>query len=205
MSDEPGRERAFILYRVQGQTCAAVARELGTSAPSVIRWARAFEKQFPERARQLLEGAGAPGGSAFLARIGREHARQSAPPPAAAAGDDDTPDDDELETSDDALDAMSVVKRAIKANKQLAEQALAEGNHTIAARVGRDLGMLIRDLRALEKTQRIDENVMHVSRAEIDAAYESVLEKARIVCDKPLLCAECGRRLSVRLAGGEDE
>jgi transposase-like protein len=204
VSDEPGRERAFLLYRVQGQTCAAVARELGTSAPSVIRWARAFEKQFPERARQLLEGVGAPGGSAFLARIGREHARQSAPPPAAAVAADDV-DDEELDADDESFDVLSVIKRAIKANKRLAEQALAEGNQTVAARVGRDLTALIRDLRNAEKTMRTDENVMHVSRAEIDAAYASVLEKARVVCDKPLLCSECGRRLSVRLAGGEDE
>ncbi len=206
MSDEPGRERAFIAYRVNNRTCADVARELGTSAPSVIRWARAFEKQYPERARQMLAAApplGVPGGSEFLARIGREQ-RASAVP--VRMPDDEPPelDADDFEVEADAYDAMSLLKRAIKANLELARSAEAERNMTLVSRCNRDLLGLVNHMKGLEKMQRSDENVLHVARSDIDAAYASVLEKMRVVCDKPLLCSECGRKLSVRLAGAEE-
>lgn len=138
--------------------------------------------------------------SAFLARL-RAECEGKTP-------NTEAPSERTAEPPPDGLtdpDLLSFVRSSMRAAQGLAGEARAAGNFAAGQRATRDAAAFAAIAARLEKVERADENVLRISRAEIDAAYESVLEKARIVCERPLLCADCGRRLSVRLAGGDDE
>lgn len=117
------------------------------------------------------------------------------PPPAATP----TPPAADAEPFDSSASALEVCRR-------LLADAVADTNsadRTIAQRSRRDAGNLAILLARLEKSERADENMLHISRVEIDEAIAGVLAKSRALCEKPLVCAECGRQIAVLMAEGE--
>jgi hypothetical protein len=201
--DAADRARAYDLVKRQGKTLSAVGKLMKVSRETARKWVAQVE----------AERSAPAAGSAFLARLAVEHAERekaASTPPGPPTGPEgfDLGDDaelgaDVLEVDDESIDAMSVLKRAIRSNRELARAAAADGNMTIVSRCNRDLIGLVNHLKGLEKAQRTDENTLHVSRADIETAWESVLEKSRAVCEKPLLCAECGRKIAVLMAEGK--
>jgi hypothetical protein len=57
----------------------------------------------------------------------------------------------------------------------------------------------------LEKGVAEDADVLRVSRAEITQAMAGVRGRVEAMCARPLLCADCGRKLSLMWGGVRDE
>jgi hypothetical protein len=116
------------------------------------------------------------------------------PPPAAPP----TPTATDAEPFDSSASALEVCRRLLA--DAVADTSSAD--RTVAQRSRRDAAGLAILLARLEKSERADEDVLHVSRADIEEAMASVMEKSRALCEKPLLCAECGRQIAVLMAEG---
>lgn len=190
---------AFELVRKRGFSLGAAAKSLGVSRSSIRNYVEREQK------RRDANPAAAPSGFMDLVRTRAEGAPAKAPskpPPAPVVEVDEQADE---EDDDAPLDAVGYIRRQIKETERLGKQALAEGNMTLAQRCGRDVGNLMPVLARLEKMQRDDETTLHVSRAEIDSAIASIEDSYKTICDRPFVCAECGRAIRMRDASDGEE
>lgn len=202
--DAARRERAFVLYHVEGKGVAAVARELGTSAASVIRWARSFEQREPVRAEQLRRGVTTEAPAGFMAQVRArvEGARQvAAVEMGKALGLDMPPADDTADAADDEeLDDLSNESLLEFVKKQIRDaRAMAETSEK-REHIMRTIAGMLPVLDRLEKRMRDGNDTLHVPRAEIDAAISDITQNFEAVCDQPFTCAECGRAVRRRKA-----
>lgn len=204
MNDAAKRERAFVRYHVEGATVADVARELDTSKASVIRWARAFEKAEPLRAAQLRAGVASKDAASapavgFMAQLrARVEAAAPAPPVELEEVSSEAAEDDAPPTDDDDLSNESLL--------ELVRGLIREARNTAATsdkreHVMRTIAGMLPVLDRLEKRMRDADDVLHVSKTEVDQAIHDITENFSAVCDQPFTCAECGR--DVRRARAE--
>lgn len=193
MSTDANRERAFDLYHVRGMTCAAAAKELGTSAPSIIRWARAYQKHNPEAAAAKLaagkqqvaqqeQAIAATNVKGFMAQVAERVGTKPA-------------EDDETEGP---VDAIVLHQQAISRLNKAIEDANANNNIDAVGHLMRTLQGLVTGLRQLEKAKKQDEGVFHISMTEVEQA------KARMERELPYIdqfgdrCVDCGKLFRMR-------
>jgi hypothetical protein len=205
-------ETAFRRYVVENAKCEDVARELGTSTASVIRWSRKWEKDHPAQAHELRRAASAnepPKPVGFMAVVAARVAAEPKPPPpspvpkASTKGDPTDGDDEDeapAELPPDA-DALTIVKHQIRELRRYIEAARKSGNIETVQRFTRSIVELVNAQRQLEKAQRLDDGVIVASAAEIDDAIKSIDEKVQAVAPEPLVCSDCGRKMRRRKAG----
>jgi len=189
LTGEALEREAFELVRNRGHSQGEAARLLKVSRGSIKNYVAR------EQARRDASASKAPEGFLDMVRARaaseeRPPRMQSAPPPAPTL-----PPAPPLPEGDEPLDAVGYVRAQIEYTRRLGEQARAEGNMTLAQRCGRDVGNLMPVLARLERMAKDDETTLHVSRAEVNAAIQSVRDQYTAICDRPLLCEECGQRM----------
>lgn len=192
MSTDANRAKACRMQRA-GQSLREIGRAFDVSAPTVKRWC--------EQHRAAL-AAGEPGALAA-------EAAESAAPEDPVAPLEELPavaDVDDIPAAPAATpelvaDAMATTRAMLRRTQELQAEAQRAGNHKLAQMHGRDAAGLVTLLARLEKTHKSDADTLHISRDEIARAFESVRDKAALICARPLLCAGCGRALSAKLAG----
>lgn len=114
----------------------------------------------------------------------------SAPPVAAPP----EPARDEPASEADLLDALRDMLRQLLDD---AKASRAVGNMTAVARSMRDAGNLTNTIARIEGRQADDADVLRIPRSEIAEAMAGVTARLQAIADRPLLCAECSRKLSV--------
>jgi hypothetical protein len=97
-------------------------------------------------------------------------------------------------------DSLAVLRAMRRDLFKGAEQAKQVGNMTAYQRIMRDVANLSPVIAREEKAGREDRDVLRVSKSEIDEAMAAVNARVEQLCARPLLCAECGRKLSVKWA-----
>lgn len=115
-----------------------------------------------------------------------------------------TPPPEASEEPADDAPALVQVRYLVSEAREQIRKANAIGDSQLAQRQVRNAAYLSNVLARLEKVEAADSDLLRFSKREIDQAMASLLERVRAVCDRPLLCAECSRQLSVDLgtAGG---
>lgn len=207
-------ERCFRLYRIEGKTGREVAQILDTQQPNVTRWAQRFEQKFPERARAMITEAQQAAGmrrtksganvhtprSAFLERVRDEVDRVQDEPaiPGFEADDADEPPDDDAQPVD--VDATAMARRLLANVERRARNAERDGDHVTATRCGSQAADLMIVIARLERLSKEGDDVLHISRADIEKTWKEVMAKARVVCSRPLVCEHCGKAMMVAFA-----
>ena len=96
--------------------------------------------------------------------------------------------------------------RAMQAEQlRLADEAFAVGNYSAAQRAMRDASNLSLVIARIEREQRSDDDMLHISRADIATARDAYRERVRALLARPLLCAHCSRELSIAWVSGDSE
>lgn len=84
---------------------------------------------------------------------------------------------------------------------RLAREARTAGNYTAAQGFASQAVKLSHVIPRLEKSEAVDGDSVRYSRAEIDDAMRTVRERWAALLARPLLCHDCGRKLSASFAG----
>lgn len=95
-------------------------------------------------------------------------------------------------------DPVALVKQLIKEQRAAMyadRQAGARG--TAISSAAATLEKLVKTLKQLEEGERKQSDGIVVSSAELARIHASLAERIRSICNRPLLCAECSRSLSV--------
>ena len=100
---------------------------------------------------------------------------------------------------DESADALTITRELLTDARRELARAQAVGNSLVAQRYSRNAAALARALADLERRSVDDSDVLRVSRSEITAAMSRVRERVRKLAERPLLCQDCGRALSVML------
>jgi arginine repressor len=117
---------------------------------------------------------------------------------------------DEAEPDIDGLivegDHLATLRNLLTSQLKRAAQADKLGNATAAQRAGKTAADLANTIAREEHRTADERDVLKIRRAQIDEAMASVLTRVvGILSRGPLLCSECGRKLSAKLAGREIE
>lgn len=120
---------------------------------------------------------------------------------AAAPAEPEAPPVDAVTSQEDAL---AFTRRMLADTLKRAKDAEVVGNYSAAQRAGRDASALVTVLARLEKTTADEDDAVRVSRKEIDETMAQLEERMRAICDRPLLCSECSRELSIDWGEGGD-
>ncbi len=75
--------------------------------------------------------------------------------------------------------------------------AKADGNHTAAQRAMANATALANTIARLEKNMADNADELRISRAEIDEARATVRARLTALAERPILCADCGKELSL--------
>ena len=184
---DPDTVAAAVAAVRAGESLRDVGRRLGVSQTTVSRWAKAAASAAPAPADTTP--APPAGGGALLERLrGR----------AAAADDGADPPPDPFADIDPA-DSLGMLRRMRAESLRIAAQASAEGNHSAAQRAMRDAAGLAPVIAREERRHADDADTLHFSRDQIAAAQERMRARVAALASRPLLCADCGRELSIRL------
>ena len=169
-----------------GSSPADVAAAAGVSEACIKQWRKRYGNGDPALAPRTSIPA------ALAAR-----AASRAAPPLDAAPPTEPPKPSVFAAL--AADATPLARnRAMQAEQlRLADEAFAVGNYSAAQRAMRDASNLSLVIARIEKEQRSDNDLLHISRADIAAARASYTERVRALLARPLLCAHCSKALSV--------
>lgn len=167
----------------KGRSSREVAAELATlgvpvSHMTVARWAKQWPAQQARAAEPGPMVAPAPRPNALAADLA---ARKAATPPPPVINASDT-----LGTLRGMLEGFLLEAHRSK-----------EGNPRLAATLGKAASDILDQIRKIEARQAEDQSQMRVSREEIAKAHAAMLERAKALCARPLLCADCGRKLAI--------
>jgi|SRR6185369_4969760 len=123
----------------------------------------------------------------------RRSKAKASTPRQALAGRAPAPPEQEPDADPGTLEAMrAILTRTIR---EVEAQRII--NPKLAQQLGRDVGTYAAIVSRLEKGAEDDADQLRFSRREVDQAMTALLERVKAVCDRPLLCAECSRKLSV--------
>ncbi len=181
----------------KGRSSREVAAELATlgvpvSHMTVARWAKQWaERQKATTAptpvaahatgRKTVGGAeaiGAPRPNPLAAEI---EARKAATPPAPPV---------------DTSDTLGTLRGLLESFMGEAHRS-REGNPRLATTLAKSAADVLDQIRKIEARQAEDENCLRLSRDEIAKAHAAALERFKALCDRPLLCSDCGRKLAI--------
>jgi len=184
-----------------GRSAADVAREIGNgiNEDTIRKWAKLAHVQkgaatpdtrevtLPSRLRAFagdLDGMSTMGEYAALCRL------------AAEALENRVPDEDVT-----GEDLKGHARRTLSALSANARKSLATGNHTAAQRSLSAIGKLINDLARIESREGADDDVITVSRRDLEAAEVDYSELVRKTLERGLLmCARCGADVARELS-----
>jgi hypothetical protein len=99
----------------------------------------------------------------------------------------------EINPADLVASQQSMINTLLK----LADDAKKVGNVTAAQRAMRDAQGAMTVLARLKRDLSGDADVLKISRAEIDDAMASVTARAWQLTQRPFVCQECGRKVSI--------
>lgn len=174
---DPELVAAAFELRAAGCPLREIAETLGVTAPTVKRW---LDDPPPAP-------VAAPSSPAGPLPSHMAPARSEIKP--VAVGDDIT----------------QVVQAMLERTLQRSADAEAGGNHTAAQREGRDAAALVTVLARVKAEGADDPSVLRISRADVLKIEESLRERVAAICNRPLLCSACSRRLSVQWGTGTFE
>lgn len=170
---DPVKVRAALERAASGQSAPEIARALHVSARTVLNWVERYGEPAAPEPPPL--------------------APPEAPP--AEPEDEDEPDD--------GASSLERMRRMMRDLQRDARVARKRGNLRDAQRILRDSVALSATIARLEKAQQADGGAVHASRADIEAALQRHRENVRQLCERPLLCAHCGRELSIKWGQGK--
>ncbi len=98
------------------------------------------------------------------------------------------------ELTGDTLDQTRQMLARSLAQSKAAEK---DGNHTAAQRYMAIATGLTNTIARLEKNQADNADELRISRVEIDDAREMVRTRLMALAERPMLCAGCGKKLSI--------
>lgn len=188
----------------KGRSSREVAAELATlgvpvSHMTVARWAKQWPAQqaraaapvlpstsgppVPIRTKPAPERPGAPAtGTPRPNPLAAEiEARKSATPPAPPV---------------DTSDTLGTLRGLLESFMGEAHRS-REGNPRLATTLAKSAADVLDQIRKIEARQAEDENCLRLSRDEIAKAHAVALERFKALCDRPLLCSDCGRKLAI--------
>ena len=103
-----------------------------------------------------------------------------------------------------AAGSLETLRSVVADARRDCDTARAVGDAQNAQRWSRTIAMLMPVLRRAESDAQAKTDVLAISRKEIDEGMAGVLTRVTAILDRgPLVCADCGRKLSARLAGRE--
>lgn len=156
-----------------GASLREAAATLGVTAPTIKRWIDAPAEPPPERPA-------------------------SAPPPPAELPAHMKPPEVAPLVAVDPDDPIALVKQLIREQREAIYADRASGARGQSVSSGAAvLEKLVKTLKQLEEGQRKESEGIVISAAEIARIETSLAERIRAVCNRPLLCAQCSRELSV--------
>jgi predicted transcriptional regulator len=109
------------------------------------------------------------------------------------------------EPEEEDADTLTTMRRMLQDTLKRAREAEAVGNFNTAQKSGRDAAALVNTITRLERLTAADADVLRISRTEIEERRKKVRERIRATLDRPLLCAECNRKLSVLWGTGKKD
>lgn len=181
---DPDTVRIALEFVSTGMSHDDVAAEMGLSASTIGSWVKRY------------------GGGKVISRTVAPAAKARAEARAAEPEPSDEPDADPAEAGDDDL-----VASLLRLQKEMHDEARASkrlGNMTAAQRGLKAVADLAPLIARLKRAAKDDRDVLRVSRSEIDRAHADHRERLHKLLDRPLLCAKCGRELSVEWGHGKD-
>lgn len=162
-----------------GKSLRHVAQVFGLTQTTIARWRDEDKEPATKPAR------GRPAKAKVLAL--------PEPPP--------EPEEDggaELEDVPDDADTLTTVRAMSRNMKVMARRAERDGNHTAAQRYMRDAAGLVPVIARLEKLAGEEGEILKVSKAQIELAMKGVRDRVETLTARPLLCADCGCKLSIQ-------
>lgn len=101
--------------------------------------------------------------------------------------------------------ALQVVRELLAEARAQFAAASACGDSASAQRYARTAAGLTPVLARLEREDREVDGAVRISPAEAAKTRESVIERIKAICNRPLLCSKCSRELSVFFGTGLSE
>ncbi len=136
----------------------------------------------------------------WITKRDAERAKASAPTIAERAASlpeiPDAPDD--ADDDADPSDTLGFLRKMVTDTQRRIRLAEQQGNMAAAQKMGRDLGGLLNTVARVERLERSEEELIRITKDQLVEAKSSVLAKVHALADRPLHCAECSRKLSVR-------
>lgn len=163
--------------RAGGQSLRTIARELGVSTPTIMRWLKrpappAIAPDVAARAAALVAGV----------------------PEAPAEPDDPHPPEE---------DTLAYTRWQRRQLIKAAERSERENQHPAAARYRGEAVKLAPTIARLEKARAEDGSAIHLTREDVAATDRALTERVAAILERPLLCAACARALNVEIATGK--
>jgi transposase-like protein len=174
------RDAAVRAVVIGGEPKAVVAARHGVSPASVTRWI--------DLARAEAEQDDVSGTAARYASLTKD------PEPSA-------PSVPRAPRDDDGKTTLEQAKSAWRRAQDLADSAEKSGNYQAAQRAMRDAMSYMLIIARLEKEAATTGDDVRIPRAEVEAIRARLLAEIRAACERPLLCAECSRKLSIDWGG----
>ncbi len=94
-------------------------------------------------------------------------------------------------------DTLEMMRTMLADTIGQADAAKADGNHTVAQRSMASAAALVNTITRLEKNVADNADELRISRAEIDDAREMVRARLEALAERPILCTDCGKKLSI--------
>ncbi len=131
--------------------------------------------------------------------IGRWVTEADAAPAPKPAPDPDPDPDSEPETPVPALtgDTLDLMRGMLASTLAQSKAAERDGNYTAAQRAMAVATALTNTIARLEKNKADTADELRIPRSEIDEAREMVRARLMALAERPILCADCGKKLSI--------
>ncbi len=184
---DPAIKAAALEALRAGGSFREVAAAVGVSQTTIARWAKdADPAELPARL----------GGTAAVAPEIAERAAKIVGriEPATIPAVEALPDD---------ASALLRVRAILAEADRALQRGRASGDLQLIQRATRDSAMMLPVLARLEAQAAESGDVLHVTHASIEEAMAGVEKRVAALLDRPLLCAECGRALAIKIGKGE--
>jgi len=121
-----------------------------------------------------------------------------APPPAHMAAP--TVELEPVEIPDE--DSLTAARRMLYEAERRAKVYEQQGNYAAAQKTQRDAAAFMNIVARLEKAQAASGDAVVIPRAQIEAKMMQLKDRIRSMQERPLLCKECNRKLSIEWGDG---
>lgn len=206
----PEKARAIAADIEKGRSTRDIARDFGISEGTVRNWTIAQQALERDQARAIDHANKRPGGRfagvqplRFDAAAKRETPRPetNAERLQRAAAEQATAP----ELPPDERDTLTQIREMFRDSVTRGKEAQQIGHSADAQRFGRIAAVLVPVIARLERDSKADEHTLKISRQEIAERRLKVRQRFRAICDRPLLCSACSRKLSVFWGTGKTE